>query len=103
MIHVVATISVKPGRKADFLEVFNNNLADVRAEDGCVEYGPTVDLDMGLAPQVLDESAVTVIEKWDSEDALRAHFTAPHMSVYRERVKGMVDDVTLKVLTDASS
>jgi quinol monooxygenase YgiN len=101
MINVLASIGVKPGKRDEFLEIFKANVPAVLAEDGCVEYVPTVDVEAGLDPQVLDANVVTIIEKWESLDALRAHIAAPHMATYREKVKDLVAGVSLKVLTEA--
>src|SRR5687767_10417070 len=43
MIHVVAIITAKPGQRDNILEAFRANIPAVRAEDGCIEYGPTID------------------------------------------------------------
>ena len=101
MIHVIASVSVKPGLRAEFLDIFRANVPNVLEEKGCLEYRPAVDVAAGLEPQVLDENLVTVIEKWESLDNLRAHLSAPHMLDYREKVSSMVAGVVLKVLEDA--
>jgi len=101
MINVLASIQIKAGKVSEFIKIFNTNVENVRAEDGCVEYYSTVDLDADLPPQVLDENVVTIIEKWESLAALRAHLTAPHMLTYREKVKDIVGNVSLKVLQKA--
>jgi quinol monooxygenase YgiN len=101
MISVIASIRVKAGKRSEFLQLFKANVLKVRAEKGCIEYFPAVDVDSGLPPQVLDEHRVTIIEKWESLDALRAHLTAPHMLAYKEKVKDLVEDVALKVLQEA--
>ena len=44
MIHVLATIEIAPGRREDFLSAFDEVVPDVRAEAGCIEYGPAVDI-----------------------------------------------------------
>ena len=44
------------------------------------------------------ENVVTVVEKWESLEALRAHLAAPHMAEYRARVKDLVAGVKLQVL-----
>ena len=76
MISVIATISLKPGTRTDFLEIFNANVPAVLAEDGCVEYFPAIDVDAKLDAQSKDENAVIVIEKWESLEALHAHLKA---------------------------
>ncbi len=101
MVTVIASISVKPGHVPAFLEIFKSNVPRVRAEAGCIEYCPTVDLPADLPPQKLDGNVVTVVEKWDSLEALRDHLKAPHMASYRERVKDLVQGVSLKVLQEA--
>ena len=101
MINVIATIRVKAGRLSDFLEIFKSNVPNVREERGCVEYFPAVDIDADLPPQSLDENVVTIIEKWESLEALREHLNAPHMLAYKEKVKNIVEEVSLKVLQEA--
>jgi quinol monooxygenase YgiN len=49
----------------------------------------------------LDENVVTIIEKWESLEALRDHLKAPHMLAYQEKVKDIVEDRSLKVLEEA--
>ena len=101
MINVIASICVKAGRLSDFLEIFKSNVPNVREERGCIEYFPSVDIDADLPPQRLDENVVTIIEKWESLEALRDHLKAPHMLAYKEKVKDIVEDVSLKVLQKA--
>lgn len=102
MIHVIAEIDLKPGVRDAFLEVFRANVPNVLAEDGCIAYAPTVDLPSGLSAQgPARGDTVTVVERWESLEHLRAHLAAPHMAVYRERVKDWVIGVTLRVLQEA--
>ena len=92
MINVLASITVNPAHLEEFLEIFKANTPNVLAEDGCIEYGATVDYKTDKPNQVLDASLVTVIEKWESYEKLHAHFDAPHMMIYKENVKDMVED-----------
>jgi len=101
MINVIASIHVKSGKLSDFLEILKSNLPSVREERGCIEYFPAVDIDADLPPQSLDENVVTIIEKWESLEALRDHLNAPHMLAYKEKVNKIVEDVSLKVLQEA--
>lgn len=101
MIIVLASITTKPGKRDEFVEIFKANAVKVREEDGCIEYLPTVDFDANLPMQLLDEQVVTVVERWRDLDALRAHFTAPHMLVYRQKVKHLADGAVLKLLQEA--
>jgi quinol monooxygenase YgiN len=102
VIHVIATIQLAAGKREAFLAEFHKVMVPVRAEKGCLEYGPTVDVASGIAVQLpLRENVVTVVEKWESLDALRAHLQMPHMAEYRVRVKDFVVGVQLQVLEPA--
>ena len=101
MIVVVASITIKAGTRADYLKIFKANVPLVREEKGCIEYFPTVDIETGLPPQVMNENIVTIIERWEDVQALRDHLAAPHMTAYREKTKDMVEDVSIKVLQEA--
>jgi len=102
MIHVIATIEVAPGRREAVLAEFHKIVPLVRAEAGCLEYGPAVDVPSGIAAQVPPrDNVVTVVEKWASLDALHAHTVAPHMTEYRGRVKDLVVSIRLQVLQPA--
>ncbi len=101
MINVIASIKIKEGQKNRFLDIFKANVPNVLAEKGCLEYIPTVDVDSGLPPQQQDSSVVTILEKWASLDDLKAHLVAPHMLAYREQVKELIVQSSIKVLTAA--
>lgn len=102
MIHVVASIELNEGCREAFLEEFHKLVPKVHAEDGCLEYGPTVDVETGLPPQLpLREDVVTIVEKWESVDALKIHLGQPHMAEYKEATKDLAKGVTLQVLEPA--
>jgi quinol monooxygenase YgiN len=101
MIHVIASIGVKPGKRAEFIAAFKKNVPNVLAENGCIEYMPTVDADSGIETQWKDETVVTIIEKWETLEALHAHLEAPHMTAFRENTAHLTEDVSLTVLEDA--
>jgi quinol monooxygenase YgiN len=102
MIHVIATITLKPGQREAFLVEFRRLMPSVHAEAGCIEYAPAIDVDSGISMQSpLRENVAVIIEKWASLDALKAHLHAPHMADYRVRIRDMVEGVTLQILTPA--
>jgi quinol monooxygenase YgiN len=99
MIHVLATVDVVPGRRDDFLAEFRKVMPLVRAEEGCLEYGPAIDTATCFPAQgPLRENTVVIVEQWESLPALKAHLDAPHMHEYRGRVKDLVKSVTLQIL-----
>ena len=102
MIHVIASIEIAEGRRDDFLAAFHRLIPKVLEEDGCIEYGPTVDVETGIPLQDEPrENVAVIIEKWESIEHLNAHLTAPHMEDYREEVKNLVMGMTLQVLKPA--
>jgi quinol monooxygenase YgiN len=102
MIHVIATIELAPGTREAFLAVFRQLIAEVRAEKGCIEYGPAIDSQTDLTNQTkVGPDKVVVVEKWEDLPALKAHSDSPHMQSYRVKVKDYVRGVELLVLDPA--
>ena len=102
MIHVIATVELAPGTRDKFLAEFRKLIPDVRAEAGCIEYGPAIDAETDIPIQFrLGADRMVVIEKWETVAALKAHSVAPHMQAYRARVKDYVRGMELRVLTPA--
>ncbi len=102
VVHVVAVITTKPGKRGEVLSLFNANVPNVLAEDGCIAYGPTVDTqDVGPVQTEFGADTFVVIEKWQSLDHLKAHMKAPHMATYANHVKDMLADRVIHVLTPA--
>jgi len=98
MIYVVATIQLSPGQREAFLAEQRHLLPLVRGEAGCIEYAPSVDVAVADPPPApLRDDVVVMQEKWESLDAMRAHFTAPHMREFREKVKGLVVGTKVEV------
>jgi len=102
MVHVVARITTKPGKREEVLKAFNENVPNVHAEDGCIEYGPTIDTEgVGDFQTPCGPDTFVVIEKWESLDHLMAHAAAPHMATYAAKVKDMLADRVIHVLSSA--
>ena len=100
MIHVLASIKVKPGKRNIFVEHIKSNIPNVIKEKGCMEYNPTIDVDYHIDNQTLDENMVTIIEKWENFETLKNHMQAPHMLSYRKNVKDLVEYTSLKILSN---
>ena len=102
MICVIATLEVAEGRRGDFLTEFRKVVPKVLQEGGCLEYGPMIDLPTSIGAQAPPrDNAVTVVEKWESIDALEAHLMTPHMIEYRKTVKDIVVGTALQVMEPA--
>ena len=102
MIHVIAVITAKPGKREEVLQHFRANVPAVRAEKGCIEYGAAVDADPALPVQTkYGPDTFLVIEKWESMDALKAHAAAPHMQAYGAKTKELLASRVIHILSPA--
>jgi quinol monooxygenase YgiN len=102
MIHVIAVLTAKPGKRDEVLKHFRANVPAVRAEKGCIEYGAAVDADPALPIQTkYGADAFVVVEKWESMDALKAHAAAPHMAAYGAKTKELLASRVIHILSPA--
>lgn len=100
MIHVIAVITAKPGKREEVLKHFRANVPAVRAEKGCIEYGAAVDADPALPIQArYGPDTFVVVEKWESMDALKAHAAAPHMQAYGAKTKELLASRVIHILS----
>jgi quinol monooxygenase YgiN len=102
MICVIATIETAAGRRDDLLMVFRKLVPQVRAEKGCVEYAPMIDVQSGMAVQdPVRDNVVTVVEKWESLAALEAHLKTPHMAEFRKQTEPLRLSLSLQIVQPA--
>lgn len=67
-----------------------------RKEDGCHAYAFYQDIE--------NPAVFRVFEEWESDDALKAHFNAPHMAVFRAALSEATivrRDLTRYVVSDS--
>lgn len=101
MIHVVAIIKTKPGKRDTVLEAFVNNMPAVHDERGCIEYRPVIDANNAVPFQTeIGPDTFIVIEKWQTIADLSAHAKSAHMADYADRVKALIADRAVHVLED---
>ena len=99
MIHVVAVITAKPGQRENILDAFRVAIPAVRAEDGCIEFGPAIDAEgLGVFQTKFGPDSFVVIEKWRDAQALKAHAATPHMAAYGAKVMDMIASRVIHVL-----
>lgn len=80
MINLVVTMIIKDGKMKEFLPLCEKLRSSVLAEKGCRAYEYTRDVASPLSIQEpLDSNRITLIERWDSLEALKIHMDAPHM------------------------
>jgi quinol monooxygenase YgiN len=101
MIHVLAIITTKPGKRADVLAAFRKNMPAVHAEAGCIEYAPVVDAE-GLGQVAFGPDTFVVVEKWESVEALGAHAKSAHMAAYAAQVGEMIANRAVHIMQPAA-
>jgi len=100
MIHVIAIITAKPGKRGELLEAFSEIVPLVHAEKGCVEYQPVTDEPgAGDMQTPLGPDSFMVVEKWDSMDDLGAHAASDHMVAYGKGAGHLVADRVIHILS----
>ena len=100
MIHVLAFITTKPGKRAEVLAAFHKNIPNVHAEAGCIEYGPVVDAE-GIGQVAFGPDTFVVVEKWKAPRRWARMRESPHMAAYAASVSDMIADREVHVLRPA--
>lgn len=75
MIVIEGTVRVPPDRVAEARAAMEQMIRASRAEAGCIDYAYAID--------VLDPGLIRVSERWETRDALAAHFKTAHMATWR--------------------
>jgi quinol monooxygenase YgiN len=78
MLIIAGSITLDPAQRGDALSLAAPLMAETHKEDGCMEYVMYADPN--------DESKIGIYERWESEDALKSHFGAPHMAEFQAAV-----------------
>jgi quinol monooxygenase YgiN len=100
MIHVIAILTAKPGKREEILTAFRANMPAVHAEKGCIAYGPAVDAEgVGALQTALGPDTFVVVEQWESLEALKAHGASPHMAAYGAKTRPLLEKRTVHVLS----
>ena len=90
MIYVLATVAVRPEHRADFLENARSVIGATVKEAGCHSYD--------LMSSITEPNCFVFVERWDSRDALAAHFETPHLKEWSRVSAAYVEKVTVEVV-----
>lgn len=74
MLIVAGTITLDPAQRAEAEKAFDNMREATLAEPGCLFYQAYLDRK--------DPGTVLIFERWESQEALNAHFATPHMAEF---------------------
>ncbi len=81
MLIVIGKATVGNGAIDAAREAFTKMVTASNAEAGCISYAYALD--------VLDPSVMHIVEKWQDDAALVAHFQAPHMAEFQTAIASL--------------
>jgi len=76
MLIIAGTIRIEKTATEEVLEACRNMMRATHKEEGCIDYVFSVD--------PMDSKILHVFERWETQEALDAHFLASHMTPFRE-------------------
>ena len=82
MIIVAGTIPIRADKREEAIEAALWMAEQTNQEEGCISYAFFADLK--------DPNLFHIFEEWESGEALAAHFEAPHMAEFRQRIPNFV-------------
>ena len=81
MIVIAGTVAIDPAKQKEAAEAAVAVMEGTRQEAGNISYTFSADLE--------EAGLFHVFEQWESQDALKAHFTAPHMATFQKAMGGL--------------
>ena len=79
---VIATFQAKPGSESAVQEALQDVIAQTHAEEGCRTYA--------LHVSNADPAQMVIVERWDDQAALQAHFTQPYIAALGEQAGALL-------------
>lgn len=99
MLRIIVTMKIKEGRMPEFLALCRELRPLVLKEAGCLAYDYTREISSPLGIQEpIEPDRVTLLESWESLDALKAHMETPHMKAAGPKMKDLRSSVVARVL-----
>jgi quinol monooxygenase YgiN len=88
---------IKPGMMDAFLDECRKIRPLVLAEEGCLQYDYTREVDTGEERQEpVNQNRITLYERWASTEALEQHSAMPYMADFVSRVRLMRESVSIR-------
>ena len=75
MLIIAGTLRIEKPATEEVLEACRKMMKATHEESGCIDYVFSVD--------PIDPTVIHVYERWENDEALQAHFLAPHMKSFR--------------------
>ena len=75
MLIIAGSASIDPAKRDELSAAGREMVAETRKEPGCLAYAFSWDFD--------DPNVIHIYERWESQEALDAHFASPHMAKFQ--------------------
>ena len=89
MIIVIARVEADAARIDDLQPTLDAMMRATWEESGCLSYS--------MAVENKAAGIITIVERWESEAALKAHFSQPHMAAFNAAVAGAVRSIEARM------
>ncbi|SIS04590.1 putative quinol monooxygenase [Williamsia sterculiae] len=90
-LHVVATLTAKPGTETDVAAALRTLATATRGESGCIAYD--------LFESASASGTFVTVERWKDQSDLDAHMKSPHVTEALASQSDNLADVTVHPLT----
>jgi quinol monooxygenase YgiN len=92
VIYVVATLTIKPETRAEFIAAATACIKETRKEPGNIAYD--------MNESVTDPARMVFVEQWENAEAMGPHGKADHMKAFgRIAVKCMTAPPKIEIIT----
>jgi quinol monooxygenase YgiN len=81
MIVIAGHFVLDPGKREQAIAAAREMMSETRKEEGCISYTFSAELD--------EPGRFRIFEEWEGEEALNAHFAAPHMARLQKAMGGL--------------
>jgi quinol monooxygenase YgiN len=81
MIVIAGHFVLDPSKREQAVGAAREMMSETRKEPGCISYTFSADLD--------EPGRFRIFEEWESDEALTAHFQAPHMARLQQAMGGL--------------
>ena len=90
MLIIAGTLRIEKPATEEVLEACRKMMKATHEESGCIDYVFSID--------PIDPTVIHVYERWENDESLQAHFSAPHMELFRSSMAswGVYDQDILK-------
>lgn len=81
MLVIAGTISIDPEQREPAIAAALEIMTETHKEPGCISYT--------FSSSLSDPGTFQIFEEWESQEALDAHFKAPHMAKFQAQMGGL--------------